>query len=380
MTVYSNRGGSVDLAELIDDVTIIINGDGLLESVGGAVPDDSVTMGKLAEMAALTVIANGTNATANPTEIAFGTDGHVLRRSGTTLATGTLAAGAFADNTIALARLANAAGPGVVGKFATGAGAQTVLLASAGSDGQALMIQADGSIAWETPAGGGGSVDGSGAATRLAIWSDSDTLTSSADITYDDTGNVFTVAGRLAVGGTTALINASSAAVGAAGLEVRALSGNYASTYTVTTSTAGFAETVSYNSGHGGGSAIAMVACGNNGNVYGSFLGSATTEWQILRAYGVSAGLKIGTFSSSPVEIGAANVKLIELTTTGSVATGTQGGVATNATAGFLYVPTCAGTPTGTPATISGMSPLIVDSTNNKLYFYSSSAWRDVGP
>lgn len=54
--------------------------------------------------------------------------------------------------------------------------------------------------------------------------------------------------------------------------------------------------------------------------------------------------------------------------------------LATNAANGFLYVPTCAGTPTGTPTTYTGMAPIIVNTTNNKLYFYSSGAWRDAGP
>jgi hypothetical protein len=54
--------------------------------------------------------------------------------------------------------------------------------------------------------------------------------------------------------------------------------------------------------------------------------------------------------------------------------------LATNATAGFLYVPTCAGTPTGTPTTYGSTAPIVVDSTNNKLYFYSNGTWRDAGP
>lgn len=54
--------------------------------------------------------------------------------------------------------------------------------------------------------------------------------------------------------------------------------------------------------------------------------------------------------------------------------------IATNATTGFLYIPSCAGTPTGTPATIGSAVPLVVDRTNNKLYFYSGGAWRDAGP
>lgn len=54
--------------------------------------------------------------------------------------------------------------------------------------------------------------------------------------------------------------------------------------------------------------------------------------------------------------------------------------LATTATNGFLYIPTCPGTPTGVPTTITGRAPIIVDSTNNKLYFYSGGAWRDAGP
>jgi hypothetical protein len=54
--------------------------------------------------------------------------------------------------------------------------------------------------------------------------------------------------------------------------------------------------------------------------------------------------------------------------------------LATNATGGFLYVPSCAGTPTGTPTSQAGRIPIVVDSTNNKLYFYSGGAWRDAGP
>lgn len=49
--------------------------------------------------------------------------------------------------------------------------------------------------------------------------------------------------------------------------------------------------------------------------------------------------------------------------------------IATNATNGFLYVPTCAGTPTGVPTTVTGRVPIVADSTNNKLYIHSGGAW-----
>ena len=53
--------------------------------------------------------------------------------------------------------------------------------------------------------------------------------------------------------------------------------------------------------------------------------------------------------------------------------------LATNATDGFLYVPSMAGSPTGTPVVKAGTLPIVIDSTHNRLLFYSSGAWRAVG-
>jgi hypothetical protein len=63
----------------------------------------------------------------------------------------------------------------------------------------------------------------------------------------------------------------------------------------------------------------------------------------------------------------------------GNVAIG-GGVIATNAADGFAYVPTCAGAPSGTPTGISGYAPIIIDTTDNRLYFYSSGSWRNAGP
>jgi hypothetical protein len=49
--------------------------------------------------------------------------------------------------------------------------------------------------------------------------------------------------------------------------------------------------------------------------------------------------------------------------------------LATTATNGFLYIPTCAGLPTGVPTTVTGRVPIVADSTNNRLYIYSGGAW-----
>lgn len=58
-----------------------------------------------------------------------------------------------------------------------------------------------------------------------------------------------------------------------------------------------------------------------------------------------------------------------------NVVCGSQAAVATNATNGFLYIPTCAGTPTGVPTSFTGKVALIFDTTNNELYLYNGS-WK----
>lgn len=50
--------------------------------------------------------------------------------------------------------------------------------------------------------------------------------------------------------------------------------------------------------------------------------------------------------------------------------------LATDATRGFLMIPSCAGTPTGTPADIpTGQAPIVYDSTNKKLCVWDGAAW-----
>ncbi len=57
-----------------------------------------------------------------------------------------------------------------------------------------------------------------------------------------------------------------------------------------------------------------------------------------------------------------------------SVVVGNQA-VATTATDGFLYIPTCAGTPTGVPTTFAGRIAMIYDTTAHQFWFYDSG-WK----
>jgi hypothetical protein len=122
----------------------------------------------------------------------------------------------------------------------------------------------------------------------------------------------------------------------------------------------------------------------------------SATGWSVEDATAPKMSLKVGaserafwryteaTFtvrfdSDGPIELAANNAVGLTISVALNVSAG-AGSLATTATDGFLYVPTCAGTPTGTPTAITGFAPLVVNTTNNKLYFYSSGVWRDAGP
>ena len=66
-----------------------------------------------------------------------------------------------------------------------------------------------------------------------------------------------------------------------------------------------------------------------------------------------------------------------QISANGDVILGSQAALATNATAGFVYIPSCAGTPTGVPANPTGKVAMVYDSTNNKLYIYDGG-WVDI--
>lgn len=63
------------------------------------------------------------------------------------------------------------------------------------------------------------------------------------------------------------------------------------------------------------------------------------------------------------------NAERMRVSALGSVVVGTAA-LATTATDGFLYIPTCAGTPTGTPTAFTGRVAMIFDTTNNKFWIY----------
>lgn len=137
------------------------------------------------------------------------------------------------------------------------------------------------------------------------------------------------------------------------------------------------------------------ITCGTIGNSIINFGDSTDEDDVVLNYHAAQNALKVenssgadlitfhggdtevivneGQFSSTFVVHGDTTESIIRSDpTTESVRIG-KPSLATTATDGFIYIPSCAGVPTGTPTTITGMLPLVVDSTNNRLYFYSGS-------
>lgn len=118
--------------------------------------------------------------------------------------------------------------------------------------------------------------------------------------------------------------------------------------------------------------------------VYNTFTDASNYERGALQWQSNELQLRVdgaGTGQNRALQIVVGNQVVAYFNSAGnrSVALG-AGAVATNATSGFVYVPTCAGLPTGTPEIYTGRAAIVIDTTNNKLYFYSGGAWRDAGP
>jgi hypothetical protein len=209
---------------------------------------------------------------------------------------------------------------------------------------------------------------GTGAATRyeqaagVHAWYNAASGSANGAITFAQ-AMTLDASGNLGVGTTAPFTRLDSA-------RARATTLNSISSFN--TMAASFTDTTPYAVGVGGGINLrGEISTGS----YATFAAIwAARETANLVDY--RASLIFGTADNAT---GYPNERA-RITAAGSFVAGGSVALATTATDGFLYVPTCAGTPTGTPTAITGMAPIVVDTTNNKLYFYSSAQWRDAGP
>jgi Ca2+-binding RTX toxin-like protein len=85
----------------------------------------------------------------------------------------------------------------------------------------------------------------------------------------------------------------------------------------------------------------------------------------------------VGSTDSTDLNLKTNNINRVFLDTLGNVRLCGDGtALATTATDRFTYVPSCAGPPTGVPTNLgAGAIPMVVDTTNSKLYFRIGGAW-----
>ena len=171
-----------------------------------------------------------------------------------------------------------------------------------------------------------------------------------AQLAINSLAGAVTTAQYLRGNGTNVVMNSIQAA------DVPTLNQNTSGT------AAGLSTTLVVGSGGTG-----VTSLTTHGVLYGGSTVGAT-------AAGITGQILIGNTSAAP-----SWSSKVQVTTAGSVAAGT-GSLATTATDGFFYIPTCAGVPTGVPTAISGFAPMVIDSTDNSMYIYVGGAWRQVFP
>lgn len=127
---------------------------------------------------------------------------------------------------------------------------------------------------------------------------------------------------------------------------------------------------------------IGTTSPGSKLDVYGGASGTNTNA-QVGNA---STAFLFGVDASNNCQVRTAqNVAMLfytnatqrmQISADGNVLVGTAA-LATTATAGFPWIPSCPGVPTGAPtAPYTNAAAMVVDTTNNRLYVRVGSTWR----
>ena len=114
--------------------TITLSGDVTgsgTTAITTTIANNAVTLAKMADMATLSVIGRSTAGTGDPEILTAGTDGYVLRRSGSTLGFGTIATESIADDAVTFVKMQDISLGQILGRYSSGTGdVQTLTLGS----------------------------------------------------------------------------------------------------------------------------------------------------------------------------------------------------------------------------------------------------------
>lgn len=134
----STSGSPAAITATIDGQVLRLSGSalafGTLATAG--LTDNAVTNAKIRDSAALSVIGRSVSTAGDPADIAAGTDGNVLRRSGAAIGFGTVATAGIADDAISNDKIRDSVALSVIGRSANSLGGPDDI--SAANDGEVL--------------------------------------------------------------------------------------------------------------------------------------------------------------------------------------------------------------------------------------------------
>lgn len=123
------------------------------------------------------------------------------------------------------------------------------------------------------------------------------------------------------------------------------------------------------------------VVVTNDGGKSGFGITAPTAQVHVVSPAVGTVGMIVSTFASGTADAvriqhnGTTRVKFAAVAAGAINSVFSDAALSTSATDGFIYAPSCAGAPSGTPTTYTGTIATIVDSTNSRFYAYISGAW-----
>lgn len=112
-----------------------------------------------------------------------------------------------------------------------------------------------------------------------------------------------------------------------------------------------------------------------NGANFPSINVTSTTNNVTVKVQALTSSAIVGTQSAHPFSFYTNNLARVTIDEAGNVVL-SPAALATTATDGFTYLPTCAGTPTGVPTAKAGTAAMVYDTTGKHLWIYNGSAWE----
>jgi hypothetical protein len=193
----------------------------------------------------------------------------------------------------------------------------------------------------------------------------------------DTTGAIMAGSGNMALDDNgISVISTTSFAVTRAYKNVVALAGNTLSSFhdilVASSDHVSYIETYPITGRHSSSWLYCRAPSGKDSNIVLSAVVGSDEKAQI--SLGNTNGLRISTMNAAG---GNATLRM-SVDTDGNIVLGSgSAALLTSATNGFVYLPTCAGTPSGVPTAKTGMVAHLYDTTNNKLWVYNG-AWKSV--